>query len=431
MGWRLGGKCASGRDEQGRIIEHGLHVWFGYYENAFRLLREVCEEWSAVFGRRDAEGADLGSAIAPQIFTPIGCGPNRPLLPLEWPRRPGEPGAGGPLSLLNGLTGIVRLLDSLHAALEAGGGGLTLSNARIAPPPGPPAAPFEVVSLRAALARGISWMGAMRIEQTPRPEFQSASRYFNFVADEAQQHAVPGNEPDRFLSELYDLAGALVAGVVGDIVVRGWGLGELDRYDFREWLVLRGADAASAYELPLVKALYDTMFQYPQGDTNAPSYGAGTAAQVVIRLLGTYSGQAVWKPQGSLGETLIAPLYEVLRARGVRFEFFHKLERIELTPDGTSVSRLDFLRQVDVADRAYDPLVRDGAGRACWPSAPKWELNTARRFGDASPTSNPAGARRVRRRLRWSTGSTSPTRCSRSRSERSNAFCERTAPATN
>jgi uncharacterized protein with NAD-binding domain and iron-sulfur cluster len=44
MGWRLGGKCASGRDDRGRIVEHGLHLWFGYYENAFRLLREVYEE---------------------------------------------------------------------------------------------------------------------------------------------------------------------------------------------------------------------------------------------------------------------------------------------------------------------------------------------------------------------------------------------------
>ena len=41
MGWRLGGKCASGRDDEGRIIEHGLHIWFGYYENAFCLLQEV------------------------------------------------------------------------------------------------------------------------------------------------------------------------------------------------------------------------------------------------------------------------------------------------------------------------------------------------------------------------------------------------------
>src|SRR5436190_12543586 len=37
MGWRLGGKGASGRnrDQNMRIEEHGLHIWMGFYQNAF------------------------------------------------------------------------------------------------------------------------------------------------------------------------------------------------------------------------------------------------------------------------------------------------------------------------------------------------------------------------------------------------------------
>src|SRR6476619_1861424 len=43
LGWRLGGKCASGRNERHgqRIEEHGLHIWLGFYENAFRVMRET------------------------------------------------------------------------------------------------------------------------------------------------------------------------------------------------------------------------------------------------------------------------------------------------------------------------------------------------------------------------------------------------------
>ena len=43
LGWRLGGKGASGRnaDHGNRIEEHGLHVWFGFYDNAFRLMRDA------------------------------------------------------------------------------------------------------------------------------------------------------------------------------------------------------------------------------------------------------------------------------------------------------------------------------------------------------------------------------------------------------
>src|SRR4051794_17424299 len=45
-GWRLGGKCASGRNPHyhDRIEEHGLHIWFGFYENAFRLMRDTYDE---------------------------------------------------------------------------------------------------------------------------------------------------------------------------------------------------------------------------------------------------------------------------------------------------------------------------------------------------------------------------------------------------
>src|SRR3954453_8700245 len=43
-GWRLGGKGASSRGPNSRIEEHGLHLWLGYYENAFRLLRECYRE---------------------------------------------------------------------------------------------------------------------------------------------------------------------------------------------------------------------------------------------------------------------------------------------------------------------------------------------------------------------------------------------------
>src|SRR5439155_11703395 len=45
MGWRLGGKGASGRnldtDFGKRSEEHGLHIWFGFYENAFKSMRKA------------------------------------------------------------------------------------------------------------------------------------------------------------------------------------------------------------------------------------------------------------------------------------------------------------------------------------------------------------------------------------------------------
>ena len=46
QGWRLGGKGASGRGVSDRIEEHGLHLWMGWYENAFRVMRQCSSSGS-------------------------------------------------------------------------------------------------------------------------------------------------------------------------------------------------------------------------------------------------------------------------------------------------------------------------------------------------------------------------------------------------
>src|SRR3954465_8539763 len=66
-GARLGGKGASHRGVNGRIEEHGLHVWLGYYDNAFRLMREV-------YGELDRRRRDPQCPIATwrDAFLPSG-----------------------------------------------------------------------------------------------------------------------------------------------------------------------------------------------------------------------------------------------------------------------------------------------------------------------------------------------------------------------
>src|SRR5512138_585647 len=66
MGWRIGGKGASGRNSEyfERIEEHGLHIWFGFYENAFQAIARLYDEldrphthplatWQRAFMRTD------------------------------------------------------------------------------------------------------------------------------------------------------------------------------------------------------------------------------------------------------------------------------------------------------------------------------------------------------------------------------------------
>ena len=67
-GGRLGGKGASHRGAQQRVEEHGLHIWLGYYDNAFRLLREC-------YGELDRVRSDPACPIATveQALMPASC----------------------------------------------------------------------------------------------------------------------------------------------------------------------------------------------------------------------------------------------------------------------------------------------------------------------------------------------------------------------
>jgi uncharacterized protein with NAD-binding domain and iron-sulfur cluster len=116
------------------------------------------------------------------------------------------------------------------------------------------------------------------------------------------------------------------------------------------------------------------MFQYPGGRLERASYGAGTATQVVLRMLATYRGAVAWELQAGSGEVVIAPLFEVLKQRGVKFHFFHKLSAIALSLDQESVAALQFNRQVDLRDpnTGYDPIVINSRLRG-FSAAPDWQ----------------------------------------------------------
>ena len=112
MGFRLGGKGASGRGTHGRIEEHGLHLWMGYYENAFRLLRDCYAELAEHGGHpwcfEDAfTPADFNAAMD---LSPTGVW--RPWK-VEFPRMPGLPGDPEPprLGVADGVDPRVALGD--------------------------------------------------------------------------------------------------------------------------------------------------------------------------------------------------------------------------------------------------------------------------------------------------------------------------------
>jgi uncharacterized protein with NAD-binding domain and iron-sulfur cluster len=168
-----------------------------------------------------------------------------------------------------------------------------------------------------------------------------------------------------------------VAGCIEDEVLSK-GFNVLNGQDYRQWLAKYLVDdrvdgVALSLESPLAYFLYDAEFAYVGGDLSRPDLEAGNALRTLVRMAFTWKGALLWQMQAGMGDVVFGPLYEVLKRRGVRFEFFHRVKRIQPSPDGKSVERIVLAVQARVVDpkAGYQPLV-EVKGLPSWPSEPLW-----------------------------------------------------------
>jgi uncharacterized protein with NAD-binding domain and iron-sulfur cluster len=401
MGWRLGGKGATGRDHKGRVVEHGLHIWFGCYENAFRMLRTAYEEWKPFQNEKQAIKS-CDAALKAQRDSAIGAGDSLDIVCLSWPRMPGEPGVDA--ADLSPLACFSQMLDVMHCFYQQ----LTQPKQKLAysaPPdlpldantaallqlarievnnyarPKDPVTKLQGVRVPAdqclALARDWARQLASNADIANEAHLRAfAALLRNFAKHVRAAPNLVNSSAGNFLSQLIDVGTAVIKGVVADMIIAGATVEDLDLMDFREWLAFCGAARDSIYGSPIVQALYDSMLEYCDGDKRRPSYGAGTAAQAVLRLYGTYMDSFAFEMQSGMGEVVITPIYKVLEKRGVRFDFFMKLKQIKLDSTKSSVAQIVFDRQVRLCNGSYEPTIPPGPCNGyleCWPDEPRWE----------------------------------------------------------
>jgi uncharacterized protein with NAD-binding domain and iron-sulfur cluster len=123
---------------------------------------------------------------------------------------------------------------------------------------------------------------------------------------------------------------------------------------------------------PLVRFTYYSAFAFRDGDPLKPDCAAGVALSAMLRMLFTYKGAITFKMQAGMGDTVFAPLYLVLKKRGVKFKFFHAVKNLALSDDKQSISSIELIRQVNFRNSKYDPLI-SVRGLRCWPNQPLWE----------------------------------------------------------
>ena len=379
-GWRLGGKGASGRAEHGRIEEHGLHCFWGFYDNAFAMLRACYTEIDRKSGPiRTVD--DAFKKLTSVHFIDRKNGEWR-RYQMHFPENSGKPGEGDWLTelgvpelvaryirqvreVLSEHLDVKRRFDGIFGELED-----------------------ELTSLERAWRAGPSGF-ASSLWSEVRERLERLTAVERPAADGPS--ASPSDEDYRreVLFDAAQLAFIIVLGLLRDGVPTS--LAEFDderfdAYDLRAWLAKHGA-SNRLLRSQVITGLYNASFCYPGGDFQNANLSAGVSLRTLLLMGFTYKGAFMWKMQASMGDIVFAPLYEALKRRGedadrlsgtrgsLKFEFFHKVEKLKVgrgLAGENVIERIEIARQATVRDGSYDPLVliRD---LPCWPSQPRYE----------------------------------------------------------
>jgi len=394
LGWRLGGKGASGRGPAGRIEEHGLHVWMGFYENAFRLMRECYHELD-----RDPDTcpiADWQDAFARDPY--VGVADRG--IHHEWMHRtsffptdkslPGDPlDKDNPFTVAGYLVRTAALLKTLlvgvktewsSAPYDSGATSADAAAGDESQVTGQINRIFEL-GLLATSAGLIEAVGLLEVIFKLFPNYpqNNVLRMLLGIAASIRlrlENVVIRDEDMRYKWEVIDLVIAIMVGIVRDgLMYHPKGFDAINHYECAEWLRMHGA-SERASRSSFVRGLYDVAFAYGK-DGPLPGLAAGQAIRGSLRMLFSYRGSMFWKMQAGMGDIVFAPFYEVLKRRGVRFEFFHRLRNVKLVEqqklkpgERPYVAALEFDVQARVkGGKEYEPLV-DVKGLPCWPSNP-------------------------------------------------------------
>jgi uncharacterized protein with NAD-binding domain and iron-sulfur cluster len=359
MGWRLGGKGASGRnpDFSNRIEEHGLHIWMGCYENAFQVMRDVYDELDRDKKKPLATVEDAFKPHSTVVLNQYFKGEWIPWIfePPENRDFPGDlkhtPGMWD--YLLKLIEWIPKVLHSLNktelSEAVAGHGHLHLAR--------------ELMKTLGATPHSASAVHE-RIDHLFH-EFKS------FIHDKIK--GLIDDDLDLLRAWiLIDFGLTNIRGIFQDHLFSK-GFDSINDHDYRDWLALHGA-SQETLNSPLLTVLYELVFAYENGVTMGPgvkqNMEAGTMIHGLPRIVLGYSGAFMWKMQAGMGDVVFAPIYEVLKRRGVDFRFFHRVTN--LRTNGEHLTRVEISRQVNLKQQDYDPLipVKD---LPCWPSSPLYD----------------------------------------------------------
>jgi uncharacterized protein with NAD-binding domain and iron-sulfur cluster len=366
MGWRLGGKCATGRGRDGRIQEHGLHAFSGSYYNALPMMWDCYQ----ALAEQGTKGVVASFDQAFRCSNDVVIWEMVDGMMTSWPFYV-APNALSPQThraslsdvseIIRGAADFLQTANEKRARRRSRRAGQAVQHAPTRTPWG--WLRSQIGALRAllrylALVIRTGVLGALL-----RTSWRWLSgRNARGLGDKIRRIKIIANYMLTLRRGIFDPKYNLIED----------GFDAIDHLDFRQWLHEHKA-TPETLNSPLTFNTVDLSYNYPHGDTTqAPKMAAGTYLHWTLRML-LNLGSYAWSFEAGTGETLIAPLYHVLKHRGVRFAFFHKVTALRLADDKASIAAIEVEVQATLIDpeSGYSPL-KTVKGLACWPAEPDY-----------------------------------------------------------
>ena len=428
QGWQLGGKGATGRDPRegyaDRIYEHGLHMWLGWYHNAFETIQNVYAEWNMAPNNPFKQNG-WKDAFEPQRLYTLQQNVEPHHGPTEWhsrsitmPQLPGTPGQGTTLmelahyleKLLRAIEDLFRNHSGFHEHRETGIGDVLVpvekflklakkteeglphhervhdeAHAHLRP----------VIHGAARLRRAQPWADDAGEVQDPEPltptehsELLAMAEHFlegfqRWLGHPAIRFLTRASADLKWYWEIFDFMAATGLGIIRDVIPHG--VASINSESFHNWIGRHGADRDTQW-CALTRAVYNLAFAFEGGvasntDPRTAKFEAGTALMVNLRVGLGYKDAPMFRMMAGMGDTIFTPLYEVLaKQRGVKFEFFKRVTNLALSPDKKLISEieLDVQAKVKGGPANYHPLFNlrfreDNTELPVWPNEPLWD----------------------------------------------------------
>ena len=381
--WCAGGKCSGTRlPPSHRIVQNGTHYIFGVYFNSMQMIKEAEAEIldSRFGGMRD---------LVPRKMIAL-----KHHYQGEWhnwkvslPTRPAGASFSDPLSYL------APSLEALKQRLIDDG--ILIDSVDLGDW-------IDDLDLGDLAQRGvgvIANLGGAVLLDLLNLLIQKATELANSPGDDTlwklfkkilivarfAARALMGGSTDIKVVQgriMVDYMLTIICGIIEDEVLTGK-IGDVDAWDWADWMTHHGATVETV-DSPLVMAWYDSVAAYENGDISKPRMSAAAVLQTVLPSLIAYEGDFAYQMKSEVGECFVAPVYEALRKRGVKFRFLHELTKIVPDSSGNSIEKLFFRiprlpgqsdSDSETALGNYKPFeeytLDDGTVRVYWPPKPK------------------------------------------------------------